>query len=135
MLSSLRKPVLAAAFMALSPLAAALPGGVSDAQAHTSSRGHVTIGGPHAGIGFSFGSPYYGNPYIRGRVHCAPAYGARGPIYGYPQPRFYAPYYPAYRYSPYGGPGYYRRSHRDHHRGGSVSIHGPFGHRIRARWH
>jgi hypothetical protein len=146
MLSSLRKPVLAAAFMALSPLAAVLPGGASDAQAHTYSRGHVRIGIPLPRINIplprvnvSFGSPYIGR-----RVNYAPGYGAYGPAYGYgaygpiyyyPQPRFYAPSYPTYGYSPYGWPGTFRRSDRDHHRGGSVSIHGPFGHSVRARWH
>ena len=102
MTSLLRKPVVAAALLTLSPLAVALMGGASDAQAH--GRGHgrdriVIDVGPVVVDGYS-----YGNPYVYGHVHHSPVYCSHGPVYYYPRQSVYAHYYPRYQYYGYQRP-------------------------------
>lgn len=108
MTSLLRRPVVAAALLILSPMAVALMGGASEAQAHT--YGRVFIGaGPVAVVGYS-----YGDPYLYGHVHLSPVYCSQGPVYYYPVQNVYAHYYPRYQYYGYPRP-VLRHVARHHH--------------------
>ena len=111
MTSLLRKPMVAAALLTLSPLAVALMGGASDAQAHTYGRDrNVSRRGPVAVDGYS-----YGDPYVYGHVHRSPVYCSHGPVYYYPRQSVYSHYYPRYHYYSYDRP-VVRHSARNHHR-------------------